>query len=332
VPNALKLALRVGISLALLAVVLWKIPLDAFLSHLGDVDLVPMFASYLLIPVMGYIDANRTKMMTDLQEMTLSVAAICRINFITSFYSLFLPGYLAGGVIRWHRIAKHDKKPAQALAIVLYGRVLSTLISVAIGFGCWALDAQARSVPAYGIALAVLFVGLVVGYWLLFTGQHASGMAHWLDRQSWVPKLFSSKFGKVLHAASRFDQLGAKRLAATAGLLCVHELIGILSFYLLAVALHLPLSFISIGWIRCYIALITMLPLTLMGIGVRDGSLILLLKTYSISAALAVGYSTLLLGRTFILGLLGGLCELWTVWRERSRPSSAHSEPGNKPA
>ncbi len=169
--------------------------------------------------------------------------------------------------------------------------------------------------------------GLSFGYWVLFTGQHASGMAHWLDGKTWVPKSVSGKLGKVLHSASRFDQVGARRLAATAGLLCVHELIGILSFYWLAVALHLPLSFISIGWIRCYIALITMLPLTLMGIGVRDGSLILLLKTYAISPALAVGYSTLLLGRTFILGLLGGLCELWTVWRERSRPST-----GEKPA
>jgi hypothetical protein len=173
----------------------------------------------------------------------------------------------------------------------------------------------------------VLFVTLLVAYWLLFTGQRASGMAHWLARHTWVPKVLASKLGKVLHAASRFDQLGARRLAATAALLCVHELIGILSFYWLAVALHLPLSFISIGWIRCYIALITMLPLTLMGIGVRDGSLILLLRTYSISPALAVGYSTLLLGRTFILGVLGGLCELWTVWRARSRPT-----PGDTPA
>ncbi len=47
--------------------------------------------------IMGYIDANRTKMMTDLQDMTLSVAAIVRINFITSFYSLFLPGVPRGG-------------------------------------------------------------------------------------------------------------------------------------------------------------------------------------------------------------------------------------------
>ncbi len=109
------------------------------------------------------------------------------------------------------------------------------------------------------------------------------------------------------------------------GLLIVHELIGIVSFYWLAVALHLPLSFITIGWIRCYIALITMLPLTVMGIGVRDGSLILILKTYAISPALAVGYSTLLLGRTFVLGLLGGLCELWTLWRERPRHAAGES-------
>src|SRR3954464_10811332 len=87
-----KFALRIAFSLALIGVVLWKIPVGEFLSHLSGVDLVPMFASYLLIPIMGYIDANRTKMMTDLQDMTLSVSAIVRISFITSFYSLFLPG------------------------------------------------------------------------------------------------------------------------------------------------------------------------------------------------------------------------------------------------
>ena len=317
--RSMKLVLRIAFSLALLGIVLWKIPVDAFLSHLSGVDLLPMFASYLLIPVMGYIDANRTKMMTDLQDMTLSVAAICRINFITSFYSLFLPGHLAGGVIRWHRLARHDGKPAQALAIVLFGRVISTLVSVAIGFACWALDPPARDVPIYGIALAAMFAALVFAYWLLFTGKRARGLAEFLLRQRWVPTVVASKLGKVLHSGGRFDQLGIQRVVTTIGLLIVFELIGITSFYLLAVALDMHLSFVSVGWIRCYIMLIAMLPLTMMGIGVRDGSLIILLKTYSISPALAVSYSTLLLGRTFVMGLLGGLCELWTVWRERAR-------------
>ena len=134
--------------------------------------------------------------------------------------------------------------------------------------------------------------------------------------------MVASKLGKVLHSGGRFDELGSRRLFSTIGLLVVHEIIGITSFYLLAVALHMPLSFITIGWVRCYIMLITLLPLTMMGIGVRDGSLIVLLSTYAIAPALAVSYSTLLLGRTFVLGLLGGLSELWTVWRERSRPTT----------
>lgn len=322
-PRSVKLALRLVFSLALLGVVLWKIPVDAFLSHLGGVDLLPMFASYLLIPIMGYIDANRTKMMTDLQDMTLSVAAIVRINFITSFYSLFLPGYLAGGVIRWHRLARHDGKPAQALAIVVFGRLVSTLVSVAIGFTCWALDARARAVPVYGLALAAMFVALLFAYWLLFSSSaRAKTQADFLLRQRWLPAVVASKLGKVLHSGGRFDQLGVRRLGSTVGLLIVHELIGITSFYLLAVALDMHLSFIAVGWVRCYIMLVTLLPLTMMGIGVRDGSLILLLNTYSIAPALAVSYSMLLLGRTFVLGLLGGLSELWNIWRERSRPTT----------
>jgi uncharacterized protein (TIRG00374 family) len=323
-----KLALRIGFSVALLAIVLWKIPVDAFLSHLSGVDLVPMFASYLLIPIMGYIDANRTKMMTDLQGMTLNVNAIVRISFITSFYSLFLPGYLAGGVIRWHRLARHDGKPAQAAAIVVFGRVIGTLVSVGIGFTCWALDAQARTVPVYGLILAAMFVAMLFAYWLLFgSGARAKSLADALLRQAWLPGVVTSKLGKFLHSGGLFDQLGVRRIASTVGLLIVHELIGITSFYLLSVALDMHLSFIAIGWVRCYIMLITMLPLTMMGIGVRDGSLIVFLSTYGIAPALAVSYSMLLLGRTFILGMLGGLSELWTVWRERSRPTI-----GNTPA
>jgi len=48
-----------------------------------------------------------------------------------------------------------------------------------------------------------------------------------------------------------------------------------------------------------------------------DGSLVVMLRTYNVAPTLAVTYSTLLLTRTLVLGLLGGACELWNIMRFR---------------
>jgi glycosyltransferase 2 family protein len=308
---------RVLISAGLLYLVARKIPLQTFLQNLSQVNLPLMLISYLLIPVMGYIDANRTKTMADIQGMTLSVNQIVRIGFITSFYSLFLPGYLAGGVIRWHRMARHDQMPAQAFATIVFTRLLSTIITVVVGLTCWALDPVARRHPAYGLGFAMLLLALCCGYWLAFHSRRSHALAHWMAKHRWMPRLLGEKAVKVLNSVGLFGELPARTLLSTLGLLVASELIGILSFYLISVATHLGLSAVSVGWVRAYVTLITLLPISIMGLGVRDGGLIVMLRTYGVAPTLAVTYSVLLLTRTVVLGLLGGACELWNVMRFR---------------
>jgi hypothetical protein len=286
-----------------------------------------MILSYVLIPVAGYIDANRTKMMTDLQGMTLTVGAICRISFVTSFYALFLPGYLAGGVIRWHRLSRHDRKPAQALAIVVFGRLFSTIITVGLGLACWCLDERARTHLAFGVVLLALLAGLLFAYWLMFSGNRARSLAAWIARQRWVPAALGTRFCKVLNSAGRFEQLSASRLLSTAALLLLNEVIGVMSFYLLAVSVGLGLSVLSIGWIRTCVMLVTLLPLSIMGLGVRETSLIAILGIYGLSPALAVAYSLLLLSRTVLIGLFGGALELWNVFRYRTAAITGSVRP-----
>ena len=308
---------RVLISAALLYLVARKIPLHSFLHSLSQVNLPLMVVSYFLIPVMGYIDANRTKMMSDLQGLTLSINQIVRIGFVTSFYSLFLPGYLAAGVIRWHRMARQDKKPAQAFAIIVFTRLLSTIVTALVGLGCWLLDPTARRNLGFGAGFGLLLLALCVVYWLFFTRGRAHWLAEWLVRRRWVPRLAADKVGKVLRSVDAFGSLSTAKLLSTLALLVGSELIGILSFYLISVAMHLGLAAVSIGWVRAYVTLITLLPISIMGLGVRDGSMVVMLRTYGVAPSLAVTYSVLLLTRTVVLGLLGGACELWNVMRFR---------------
>jgi uncharacterized protein (TIRG00374 family) len=316
--RTLSFVLRLLISAGLLYLVARKIPLAHFVDSLRRVNVPLMLVSYFLIPVMGYIDANRTKMMADIQGMTLSINQIVRIGFITSFYSLFLPGYLAGGVIRWHRMGRHDNKPAQALATILYTRLLSTIITALVGLICWFLDTRARiRTPGFGIGLGVLFALLCVGHWLLFSSARAQWTAEWIGRRKFVPRIAAEKLGKVLRSVGKFDEVKGWRLTSTLSLLVLSELVGIASFYLVSVAMHLGLSPVTVGWVRAYIALVTLLPITIMGLGVRDGSLVVMLGVYGVAPALALTFSVLLLTRTIVLGLLGGACELWNIMRFR---------------
>jgi uncharacterized protein (TIRG00374 family) len=308
---------RVLISAGLLYLVARKIPLQTFLQSLRQVNLPLMLVTYLIIPITGYIDANRTKMMADIQGMTLSINQIVRISFITSFYSLFLPGYLAGGVIRWHRMARHDNKPAQAFATIVFTRLLSTIVTVLVGLACWLLDPTARRNLAFGAGLGLLLAALCLTYWIVFDSGRAQRLANWLGSHRWVPKLVAEKLAKVLRSVGRFGDLTWRRLASTLALLVLSELIGTMSFYLVSIAMHLDLPFVSVGWVRAYVTLITLLPISIMGLGVRDGSLVVMLRTYGVAPALAVTLSVLLLSRTVVLGLLGGACELWNVMRLR---------------
>lgn len=317
IPRLFGFALRISISAGLLYLVARKIPVASVAQSLRQVNLPLMLASYLLIPVTGYINANRTKMMADIQGLTLSVNQVVRIGFITGFYSLFLPGYLAGGIIRWHRMARHDSKPAQAFVTIVFTRLLSTTVTAIVGMACWLMDSTARHNLGFGLGFAVLLAGLCIVHWLIFNRGRAQWLANWVGGHNRVPRFVADKLGKVLRSAGKFSEVSGGRLASTVALLVLSELIGILSFYMISVAMHLGLAPVSIGWVRAYVTLIALLPISIMGVGVRDGSLVVMLRTYGVAPTLAVTYSVLLLTRTLVLGLLGGACELWNIMRFR---------------
>jgi uncharacterized membrane protein YbhN (UPF0104 family) len=105
----------------------------------------------------------------------------------------------------------------------------------------------------------------------------------------------------------------------------VFEAFGILAMYLLALSLDLPITIIQIGWIRSVILLISMVPITFAGIGVRDSGLILLLGIYGVAAPDAVALSFLILLGNFVLALVGGIFELRnTIFSTLSRNGNVH--------
>ena len=68
----------------------------------------------------------------------------------------------------------------------------------------------------------------------------------------------------------------------------------------------LGLGLFELGWVRSAITTLGMLPLTLAGLGVREGAMISLLAPYGVTPVVAVTFSLLLFLTGVVVALAGG--------------------------
>jgi hypothetical protein len=88
---------------------------------------------------------------------------------------------------------------------------------------------------------------------------------------------------------------------------------------MLAQALDLETGLVSMGWIRSCILIPTILPVTVAGLGLREGASILLLGLFGVSEDRALAFGLLIFAVTALaVGMVGGLLESWRWLAPRS--------------
>ncbi len=245
--------------------------------------------------------AQQLRAVGERQGIYLSTRDALALNLATSFYNLFLPGSIAGGVARWYRLARSHsvEQPVAALAVILGSRIVELATVLVAGLVFWAADPLARSshlVPA-------IFVGLLAGLILgvrVVTDPRGRGA---------LPAAWRRRFGTALDSVGRFGDLPSGTLRRLAAASVARHLLMIGGFYCVALALRLPLTLAVAGWTRTVVALAGMLPATLGGLGVREGSLIAVLHPYGVPPHGAAALGLLLFGREVLAGAVGAVLE-----------------------
>ncbi len=266
---------------------------------------------------MRLVGAFYTRILTDAQGMSLSARQIFEISCATEFYGLLLPGALLGGAIRWYKLARRDRKPAEVLMVIVFGRILDTIILALLGLGFLVIDARmAEHGGDVALLLFVVFIVVILLYALVFA-RRVSDVFLRLAPMRFVPKAIRIRLKEVHGAARRFENLSKARLASFLLLNLTRHALGILSVFSLAVALHMPITLVNVGSIRSVMLIVTMLPITISGLGVREASLIFLSDYYGALAADAVAWSFLILCGTLLVAAIGGVIEARDAWFPR---------------
>jgi uncharacterized membrane protein YbhN (UPF0104 family) len=306
--------LKLVLSGALLWYIVERISLRALWEALAGADMVLVGLGLAISGIGMAAAAVQLRVLGESQGIRLSGRDALALNLATSFYNLFLPGYIAGGVARWYRLARSHsaERPIAALAVILSSRVVELTSVLIAGLGFWAADPHARSNPV----IPGIFAGLVVALGVLVhlvTDQHRKKSGPRRPPKSpfgaIVPAAWRAHVESGLGAAARFRDMPPGTLARLACASAARHLLMIAAFYCFARSLHLSVSIAVAGWTRTVVALAGMLPVTLGGLGVREGSLIAVLHPYGVPAPGAAALGLLLFGRELMAAVAGGILE-----------------------
>jgi uncharacterized protein (TIRG00374 family) len=130
-----------------------------------------------------------------------------------------------------------------------------------------------------------------------------------LEGKNRMPGIVRGKLRKLTLSLRQNRDLPLTSLLWLAALSFIEEFLGVVSYYFVSLAIGMEVSFVHLGWIRSCILIVTMLPISFSGFGVREGTLIALLAPYGVSGTVAVAFSLLLFARSLLLAGIGGVLE-----------------------
>jgi uncharacterized protein (TIRG00374 family) len=306
--RALGWSLRLVATAALLAMVVWQVDLQELGRGLAGVQPGPLAAGIAAVFLMRVCAAARMVVVLRRHGLDVSLPAVFGINLRTAFVSFFLPGHLAGGVVRWHLLTRQGASGADALTAIGFDRLNEFSVMILTGLVCAVLSVHPGTPAIVPLLLGATFVGLAVVQAVVLSERFVDvarralagvGVFRW--------RVVSRVFEKLAISGSAFRSLPIASRARIWSWSVVSNLAGLLSYYCLALAVGLVLGVAELGWVRSAVTALGMLPLTLSGLGVREGAMIVLLSGYGVAPAMAVAFSLLIFARAVAIALAGGL-------------------------
>jgi len=312
-------AVKLVILICLFAALFWIIPIADVLQVIKSALPALLLIGFAITFLKLYINGVMLGLLTKKQGFSISYNRLFAVNLIVKFYTLFLPGTMIGSGIRWAKISPSGKS-AESLAAVAFNRFLEIFIIIVTGFFWFLTGIKAETVS---VLIILLFIISMILVWVIFI-KVGNFLVDWFDKK---PRLETENpkwqtiwnyLKKIIRSLSVYTHFSNKEMGLLFGLGVLAYLIGLASDFLIARSINISISIIDLGWIRSIILLAAYTPISFAGgLGIREVSLVVLLAMFGIDADIALAYSLLILARTVILSLVGGVLELVEVLQKR---------------
>jgi uncharacterized protein (TIRG00374 family) len=302
-PPARLLVLRGIAAVTLLGLVLWFVPPQQVLSALRESSPQWLIVAALIVFGWRLIAARRLREFTLAQGMSVGSARLFAVALISSFFGTVTPGYAVNGVVRWYLLSEAGRFKSEALAALFHDRLTDLMILVAMGV-CGLLLSRVPVEPSLALTVVALSLLLFASFWALGS-EVVTGLLLWSVAR--LPRRLRPFCKKLVSALGRLRGMPPSTRLRVLLLGLASNALNAFGMYCLMRALDLPLLYYDALWLRCATFVVGALPVTILGLGLREGVLVALLAPAGVAPQSAVALSLLILARELLAGLAGGL-------------------------
>ena len=249
------------------------------------------------------ISAHRWRILARAQGDDVPLLFLVKSYLVGMFFNNFLPTRFGGDVVRIWDGSKYSKSLVKSSAVVLVDRAtgIIVLFLFALVAALFRLD-MARQIPVIWAALVFGLIGLagVAFFFLPVFGRWLRKIPERGFLKPFKQKVLGFRTTIIFYKNKRKE---FSRATAWAVLLQMNV---ILFYFLIGRALHLTIPLLDYFIFIPLVLLIQIIPITINGLGLREGAYIEIFRFYGIPAASALSFSIIEVAFGLILGLIGG--------------------------
>jgi glycosyltransferase 2 family protein len=307
--TTLKYFFRLLISCLILYYVLYAIDFPRVRQIILYADFYLLSAAFVSTYLFPLCNALLLQIILKAYQVKADIFWLFRVSLITNFYSLFLPG-AASGVVKWYKLSQKSKKTEAFNSIALV-RLLDIAIACNCAALCYIFLGSIR-IKGLGGTLAIAAILSSLALWCGFSKRILNYAHQFLKKNffRYFPKPIGNISDKLFESLRILSTLPPLRVFLLIAISFFRLIVQVVRFYVVALAFNISVGYFDLFWILCSVQALSVLPISINGLGIREGIMVYALGQKGVSAEMAVSLSLGSFVLRSIMCLTGGILEM----------------------
>lgn len=289
----IQLMIRVVVSVLLLGLILGRVDYAQLSALLPSLSPLLVLAAFCLLLSDRIIMSHRWHILMKAKGFNIPFLHIVRIYFVSAFLGLFMPSSVAPDFIRVYMATKHRCPVPDALASVFLDRFIAFVTLACIAF--FSAIATFLSIQTIHISYWILIItsAPIFVSILFILGLQVDVLKIWkLNPTNQLLNKITSILSDFRSSITTYKEHFRDLINVSVWCL-INHLIQILTTYTIAMSLDIHISFMYLCIIVPLVSFLTMVPISLAGLGLQEGAFIYFFSQAGVASQAAFAIAVL---------------------------------------